>query len=237
MMGKFWIWIMITLSAMLWMGCGSSSAPPAYYGLQTALVQPGQSFPESQLTVGVGPVQLPDYLDRAPIVTRLNPNRLQVHEGHRWAGSLQSEILRVLAANIKQETGSPQVVVFPWGSDFEPDIRIRIFIHAFEGRPAHSVRLKATWSITRPPSSQTVLLRDSEVVEKVNGDGFDSLTEAMGRSLGVLSQEIATTAKSMNRGAACGLDSGQKAGREKSHLCRKRCRGKQVSCTRHENNP
>lgn len=186
---------MVTFVMILWMGCASSSAPPDYYGLQSRTDTPGQHAP-SQLTIGLGPVQLPDYLDRSTIVTRLSPNRLQIHADKRWAGSLQSEITRVLGANLKNETGSRQVVLFPWGSDVEPDIRFRVVIHAFEGGTANGVHLNTTWSIAWPASDRAVVLHDSELVERVAGKGFESLTEAMGRALSALSHEMAAAALS-----------------------------------------
>ena len=184
---------MVMLGLILLMGCASSSPPPIYYGLQTVPHQ-CDTPSRNQLTIGVGPVQLPEYLDRAAIVTRLSPNRLKVNDDRRWAGSLQNEILRVLTTDLKIRTACGRVVAFPWESDVDPDIRIRVTIHAFEGRPGSQVRLQATWSMAQPSVSPAVLLRDCEVVEKVDGEDFESLTAAMGRALAVMSQEMASTA-------------------------------------------
>jgi uncharacterized protein len=40
------------------------------------------------LTIGVGPVTLPPYLDRLPIVTRASRARLVLGEFDQWAASL-----------------------------------------------------------------------------------------------------------------------------------------------------
>lgn len=186
---------MVMVLMALFLGCASSSEPPAYYGLQAMVSASGHPDP-NQLTIGVGPVQLPDYLDRSPIVTRLNATRLTVHNSHRWVGSLQSEILRVLSANLKKETAARRVVVFPWGSEFEPDVRYRVTIHAFEGRLADQVRLNATWSLSRYAQDGQVITRDSAVVEAVTGDSFEDLVEAMARALAVMSGEMASALQS-----------------------------------------
>lgn len=190
MRGRLFGW-MVAIMVTLWMGCASSSTPPDYFGLYATNAAPG-NFSRSPLTIGMGPVQLPDYLDRSTIVTRLSPTRLQINANQRWAGSLQGEILRVLAANIKSETGSRQVVVFPWGSDVEPDIRFRIVIHAFEGGTDQGVHLNATWSMERDSTDEAVVLRDYDGVEKVTGKDFEALTEAMGRALSAMGHEMAT---------------------------------------------
>ncbi len=189
MMGKWSGWIaMLTLT--VWMGCVSNSPSPAYYNLNSRS-DPSHPVSRNALTVGVGPVRLPDYLDHSAIVTRLSPNRLQINHSHRWAGSLQQEIIRVLAANIKSETTVGQVVVYPWRSDAEPDVYFRITFHAFEGRPAGRIQLKATWSLHRNASGQATLIRDSEVIETVSNNSFEALTQGMGRALAVLSHEMA----------------------------------------------
>lgn len=189
MMGKALI-RMGALLVILCMGCASGGAPPVYYGLQA---EPTTNAPtvDRPLTIGVGPVQLPDYLDRSAIVTRLSPNRLQINQGHRWAGSLQSEILRVLAANLRAATAARQVAVFPWRTDFEPDLRFRISIEVFEGQPAQQVHLKATWTMTGGPSGVTDVLQNSDVFETIHGRGIEAITQAMGRALAVMSREMA----------------------------------------------
>jgi uncharacterized protein len=189
MMGKLSGWL-VMLPAIFCMACASSSVPATYYGLQSAAAPPEQSL-QNPLTIGVGPVVLPDYLDRAAIVTRVSPNRLQINTGHRWAGSLQNEILQALAGNLKHETASRQVVVFPWGSNFEPDIRFRVSIHAFEGQLARRIHLNATWAMTRRGSDQVVFIGDSDIAEEITGKDFEALADAMGRALATMSHDMA----------------------------------------------
>jgi uncharacterized lipoprotein YmbA len=176
---------------MMVTGCASSITPIAYYGLHA--VDPAVDHPPaSQLTIGIGPVRLPDYLDRSAIVTRLSPNRLQINENHRWAGSLQSEILRVLAINLKRETGARQVATFPWSGNLDPDIRFRISIHAFEGQPASKAKLKATWTMTRNAHNHKAVLYNSDIAKHVDGKDLEAVTETMGDLLAEMSNEMAS---------------------------------------------
>jgi uncharacterized lipoprotein YmbA len=136
-------------------------------------------------------VVLPQYLDRSVIVTRVSPNRLTLNDGHRWAGSLHSEIMRVLVDNLGSRLHAKEVVLFPWNALIEPDSRFRVEIRSFEGRPGESVTLKAAWSLTFANSDQPVVRRVSVVQEKVNGYDFEDLAAAMGRALAGLSDEMA----------------------------------------------
>ena len=47
--------------------------------------------------IGVGPVTVPDYLDRPQIATRSSSSSLQFSEFDRWAEPLEKNLMRVLA--------------------------------------------------------------------------------------------------------------------------------------------
>ncbi|MCH8947928.1 MAG: membrane integrity-associated transporter subunit PqiC [Acidobacteria bacterium] len=64
--------------------------------------------------LGVGPVHLPSYLERTTIVTR-RENQLSYNGMQRWAGSLESEFLQALGANLARMLGSHRVAVYPEG--------------------------------------------------------------------------------------------------------------------------
>jgi uncharacterized lipoprotein YmbA len=184
-------------NGLIWMlfccGCAGSSVISAYYTLQpvNGTHQPPDVPAGAQRVIGLGPVVLPQYLDRSVIVTRISPNRLILNDGHRWAGSLQSEIMRVLADNLGSRLHAKEVVLFPWNASAEPDSHFRVEIKSFEGRPGKNVTLKAAWYLTFPSSAQPVVHRVSEIQEKINGYGFEDLAAAMGRALAGLSDEMA----------------------------------------------
>ena len=61
--------------------------------------------------VAVGPVAIPDYLDRPQILTRSGPSELQLAEFERWAGSLEKDVSRVLAENLSTLLEKDHVIV------------------------------------------------------------------------------------------------------------------------------
>lgn len=184
-------------SGLIWVlfccGCAGGSVSPDYYTLQS--VQGGQPIAgdpsASRPVIGLGPVAVPEYLDRSSMVTRVSPNRLTVNDGHRWAGSLQSEIMRVLADNLRSRIHRREVVLFPWSALIEPEARFRVEIQTFDGRLGERLILKAAWSLAFASSDQPAVRRVSVIQEKVNGYDFDDLAAAMGRALAGLSDEMA----------------------------------------------
>src|SRR5262249_45023810 len=87
-------------------GCAVSD-PTQYYTLGQPAARntesramastPRSSMAASTVSIGVGPVIMPSYLDRTQIVTRTAADQLDLANFHRWAEPLQEGIVRVLA--------------------------------------------------------------------------------------------------------------------------------------------
>ena len=85
-------------------GFACSSAPAIVYYTLDPLPQTARPVLAETASVpkriGIGPVQLPTYLERAQIVTRAGDHTLAVNDFHRWAGPLDEEIVRILAVAV-----------------------------------------------------------------------------------------------------------------------------------------
>jgi len=200
-LGRWWSAL---LSAVICCGCIGGGGNIAYYTLHAANEGPQalESRKTSPLVIGLGPVALPEYLDRAAVVTRMGPNRLKVNDGHRWAGSLQSEILRELAVHLERLVPVKEVAVFPWDTRIEPDLRFRVQIQTFEGRLGGQVALRAAWSLTPGQSDQPAVRRVTVIQEDVKGRSFEDLVAAMGSALAHLSAEMANAVSMATAGSA-----------------------------------
>jgi hypothetical protein len=192
---------MMGISLVLVSGCASSK-PAAFYHLEplgnlTTDMQKGSR--EGSIIVAIGPVMIPDYIDRAQIVTRASNNELKLAEFNRWAGSLEDDTTRVLVENISALLPQDRFFVMRWISfeqlDTPSAYSVRVNIIRFEGAPGNSVLLKAQWLIF--DKKNTLLLKkEAHISESVNGNGYDALVESMSRALGNLSQDIAGGIKS-----------------------------------------
>ena len=96
-------------AAMLAVGlasCGTFSAQPdpsRFFTLSPRLAAKdtgGSSEQTARLSVGIGPVSVPAYLDRQELVTRIGQNQLRLSERDRWAEPLSENIARVVSQNI-----------------------------------------------------------------------------------------------------------------------------------------
>jgi uncharacterized lipoprotein YmbA len=175
-------------------GCRSATSPVEFYTLSplTAVAEADKvAGSADSIAIGVGPVQIPKIIDRPQIVTRIGPNKINVDEFHRWAGSVYEDFLRVVTMNLSTLLQSSLVMAFPWEDFFDPDYRIYMEVHQFDGRLGQYAQLDVTWTITGRGDREILLVRKSLIREPARGEDFDSLVAAKSRILATLSRQIA----------------------------------------------
>jgi uncharacterized lipoprotein YmbA len=153
-------------------------------------------------SLGVGPIRFPDYLDRPQIVTRPAPNRVELNEFQRWAGSLQGNFQRVMARNLAALLRSENVAEYPWDEPFDPDYRLLVDVYRFDGDLGGEVRLEARWSLTGRDRLRVLRGGQASIREPVRGKDYHSLIRAESMALAALSQQVAAAFTELGRNQA-----------------------------------
>lgn len=182
-------------------GCRSATSPVEFYALTPFTAMTGEVktlVSADTLSVGVGPLEIPKIIDRPQIVSRTEPNRIQVDEFHRWAGSLHEDFLRVLTLNLAELLGTNWVAAYPWEDYFSPHYRIFMEVHRFDGNLGKYVVLDLTWAITGREAADVLLVRRSLLKAPVGGMAYESYVSAKSDLLADFSREIAREIKLLN---------------------------------------
>lgn len=186
---------LVGLGLLLLIHAGCARSPQrSYYSLQgPAAAQPrGTSFNPGRMDVVLGPVTLPDSVDRPQIVTRDGENRLAIDDLHRWAQPLTGEVAAVLAASLYRDLGKTTLVGIQGQETAasDPAFRVTVDIQRFEAAPGQSATVEAAWMIRRK-GSDAPLRGLSQAREPVTDASYDTLAKAYARALGRISREIA----------------------------------------------
>lgn len=144
----------------------------------------------SRFDVLLGPLSLPEMVDRPQLVVRSGDNRVEIVDTSRWAQPLKSELARALAANLARDLGTLRVFLAGQGMTGEPDLRVSVDILRFESRPADEATIEARWIIYRKGGT-TPLTGHALARETVHGEGHELLVAAHGRALARIGREIA----------------------------------------------
>jgi uncharacterized lipoprotein YmbA len=183
-------------------GCATSPSSKFYQltPVQSRALVARDESPCHSLVIAIGPVRIPDYLDRPQIVTRFGKNEIKLSEFDRWAGSLESDVSRVVVDDISSFMPADRFSVVRWTPYLESQLpasyRVEVLVDRFEGTPGDSVLLKAQWGVFDANRS-LLLKRESLIREQINGSSYDALVAAMSSALERLSRDIARGIRSV----------------------------------------
>jgi hypothetical protein len=152
------ILLLAPVLALLLAGCGSS--PANNYYLLTAHDAPAPMGDSP--AIGVGPIEIPEYLSRKSMVYDRTGNTLQVASVDLWAEPLVDGIQRVMVLNLSGLLNTQDVQFFPWQPKRAPEYGVKINLLQLDVT-GQQVMLTAEWLVYRPSSSRTVQRRISRL--------------------------------------------------------------------------
>jgi len=152
----------------------------------------------ANFSVGLGPIEIPGYLDRQQIATRTSANRLSYSETDRWAAPLAESFSRVLGQNIAQLLNPAQMIQFPWQSNDAPDYQVKIEVLQFEANSNQEAWLTARWTVV-DRNKKILVSKRSQLNQRAGSLATEDFVKALSETLGDLSREIVKTLLSFEK--------------------------------------
>ena len=183
------------LSIMLLLnGCGTTP-PSKFYTLEAMSgSETTQTTTEKQsnLHIGIGPVQFAEYLQRSQIVTRTNSAEVSLAETHRWAEPLNNNFSRILAENLSILIGTDKISLHPSRNWSDIDYQVVINVWQFDASKQGEVTLVANWSIRGKGGSELLTMKKSTFSTNLeNTTSYTDIVRAQSKTVEMLSSEIA----------------------------------------------
>jgi uncharacterized lipoprotein YmbA len=193
--------VAVVLCLVIATGC-ASTRPSRFYTLSSLVssetgTKAGASSPG--IAIGVGPIRLPEHLDRQQIVTRSSGNELRLAEFDRWAGSLKDDFSRVLAENLSILLSTDRVSLYPWRRSMVIDYQVVVDVARFDGELGGNAWLDARWTVFGGRDKEVLSMHTSRISEPSGAQGHAALVAAQSRALGRLSREIAEAIKDISK--------------------------------------
>ena len=193
------------LVALVLLGC--SSPKTTYYKLNSDPV-PMMADASAKIRVMVGPVSIPVKMDRPQLVVQTSSNEVQVYEYQRWAGSLKSDIGRVVGASVARDLATPNVWNFAESTQTNFDYQILLDVQNIESSSDSGIVIDVLWTIkpmgdinvaiVKNPNpngdaavKSRIMMGRSLVREPISGPGLDALLAAQSRAFSKVGAEIA----------------------------------------------
>ncbi len=180
------------LAAVVFSGCSAFSPRPerTRFVLLAPATPAGPSL--SSLAIGLGPVQLPQYLDRPELVIRTSPNSFDLSDTDRWAEPLADNFRSVLASDLRTQLGTSNIVQYPWYAGTRLDYVVRIQVEQFDADKTGTAELVTRWDLRTPKNDQVLASHESQFSHPANSRGGDAVAAALSADLAELGEQIAS---------------------------------------------
>ena len=187
--------LLLSLLVLLLSGCVTTPGGDIHYYLLTPTTPAAPSSARTNLSVGIGPVELPEYLSRPYIFTQTGNTQLKSHRQHRWAGSLDNNFTDTLAAEVGLQLHQRHIEIYPWDRPGAVDRQVVVHVTRFiaVGRNVH---LDASWQVLdrqgekRGAASARL---QKNLPAQASADDFDAIVTAMSELVGELAERIAAS--------------------------------------------
>lgn len=197
--------LFLSIVAVFLVGClggPSQPDPTRFYVLNSLPDATNVQYRISQpVSIGIGPIMLPGYLDTDRIATQTANYEIYYAEYYRWAEPLQKGLQLDLSHNLTLLTGVNPVNTFPWVNDDSQTLEIYIIVYNFLERADGIVELDVQWRITGRGGKHTFITGHKVYTQQPVGQDYEELVGAMSATVNQLSLDLARDLASVSQQA------------------------------------
>lgn len=183
---------LLFLVAMALAACGGTPVRESFYTLSS----PGPAAaPQSPgPAIFVGPVSVPESVDRQQMVLRTGANQVEISDQSLWAEPLKSAIPRVIGETLSRELGTSRVLTSRSGAALPVDYRVALEIQRFDSSLDEGATIDALWTITATQGGARRTGR-TRVTEPAGSRDAAGIAAAHSRALDRVGRDIAGALK------------------------------------------
>ena len=182
----------ILIVLLLQFGCAHSQSAK-FYVLNSLTDSPMENkterFPNT-IVLGIGPINLPEYLDRPQIMTRTGGNELKYTEFHQWAEPLKDNFARVLGENLSVLIDTNRIHQFPWRRSADIDYQLKVDVINFDGNLEGDSVLNVRWSLHGKDGGKALVIQKSAFKQAPTGRDYQAMVSAMNKTLEQFSRVV-----------------------------------------------
>lgn len=177
------------------------SAPrERYYALSGNVdTQPASQNAPARFGVVIGPISIPEVVNRPQIVVLKGDSEVSVAEQSRWAEPLDSGIARVMTDNLAQRLTGARISSFTHSRTVTADYRVLIDVQRFDSTLGEGVHDEFLWTVRATAKEGVVKSGRTIAREAAQGGEYAALVAAHNRALTILSRDIASAIEAMPR--------------------------------------
>jgi uncharacterized lipoprotein YmbA len=184
--------VLAVLLAAVTAACAVSPAPTLYTLDRPLYRGPAEAV---ALPILVGPVTLPDTVDRASLMRSSPGQVLQPLPQARWAQALRTELSDALAAHLALALDQPRVTTLGLTLPSGRYRRLSIDFVQLEAKTEGTLRADVLWTLSEGQTGRELLTRRLSLDEPLGGHDAAAIASAHSRVVARLADSIAAAIK------------------------------------------
>jgi len=143
------------------------------------------------MIIGVGPVKIPEYLDRPQMVTVNKAKMLQFAQFDRWGESLDLGLARLVREDLSVMLPKAKLTLYPWNPSMALKYQVVVEVVQLDSELDGDMFFAVQWTVIDVPNSKTVLIKRSEYREAIIPQNYLGLAKTLSTACSTLSTQIA----------------------------------------------
>jgi uncharacterized lipoprotein YmbA len=181
----------LTTALIILLCAGCSQSPAVQYYVIEPLIQSAPTYQTtSPVTIGIGPITLPEILRTQKIVTRNTGNTVKIAEFDQWASSLDSNFIQALTQNLAHLQPAYLFRTYPWSIYGMVDKQIIVDVIRFDATPGVSVNLEANWTIKNESDRAVLKFGHSAINRPLSDKSYSGTVQALSNLVADFSREL-----------------------------------------------
>jgi hypothetical protein len=144
------------------------------------------------MIIGVGPVKIPEYLDRPQMVTKDKKGTLKFDEFNRWGESLDLGLARLIREDLTVMLPGAKLTLYPWNPSIAVKYQVVAEVVQLDSELDRDMSLVMQWTVIDVQNSKTVIIKRSEFRRAIIPHDYSGLAKTLSRACASLSSQIAT---------------------------------------------
>lgn len=178
--------VLLACAITLLTACAGSPAVQ-YYVIAAVPVPASTPALHAGSSIGLGPVSVPEYLDRPQMAMRTTGNRIEYRDTERWAEPLAGNLRRVLKENLAAALPGSTLHMYPWPRSTTVDYQVRVEVTRLDADAGGTVMLQGNWTLLDGTGAQ---VRPAETVA-ISVPGTGAAPGAVAAAHGAAVSELA----------------------------------------------
>ncbi|MFH1692500.1 MAG: PqiC family protein [Candidatus Omnitrophota bacterium] len=199
-------------------GCISISNTPSPRFYSLIALDKGQAVKQYHVpagfTIGVGPVKIPEFLNRPQIVTMNKKRMLEFAEFDRWGEGLDFAFVRLMNEDLTLMMPDATIEMYPWNLNIAITYQVVVNVIALESRLDQDMLLIVQWTIIDQKNKKAIFTKRSELRQVIEPHSYLGLVKSLSAACAVLSEEVAAELSLL----AAEYQAAEVEPQEKSHL-------------------